>query len=1812
MKITVGSTSNLVFQPATDRGKSAKITISSGGGGDAGSAYGQANAARGQANSAYSQANGAYNVANAAYNAANNAQVTVYANSASGVTTQNINFVNTSTITVEVSSSGSNANVAFTAVSGAAYDQANAARGQANSARTTANGAYNQANGAYAQANDAYAQANNAYDAANNRVLRAGDTMTGNLTMSGATINAATANISTIVTGNTLLLSTGIGSNSDVTINANGNYTWTFRANGLLDLPGNITNFTACSAINFVADSSGDGYEYSTIEIRPDSGATLDQYLIIDPTAPNHIHIRAGGQQDNSNAELYIGGENSYFKVDDGENPSISIASNNYFWTFDTDGKLTIPGDIIPSQNLTWNLGSPTNKFNDLYIGGNTVYIGEAILSTNGDTVTTNTFIAELAFESGGLNVLTQANTARDQANNAYGVSNAAYGQANAAYAEANTKLPLVGGTISGDLIVSGNLVVSGNSTTLNTEILIVEDADIVLLSNVTSTPALNAGLIINRGTSPNTFLRWAEDVDKWGWSDDGSTFYSFDTSLNAYAQANNARDQANTARTQANTAYGQANDAYGQANTARNQANTAYGQANAAYGQANAAYGQANAAYGQANSARDQANTARTTANDAYNTANTKVSKSGDTMTGDLTINTVLYANQANITTTLNVGTSIVIGTGGAAGDITGANAIFAESFFTNDGINLATSAATSTAAYVQANNARDQANTARGTANDAYGQANTARDQANTARTTANDSYAQANTARDQANTSRDQANTARDQANTARDQANTARDQANTARTQANTARNQANTAYESANTKSESPAVTYYVQAYAPNPGGSSTYYFRFRYPNGTGDNTISGDLLYGYNDETGVGEDEDSPTIVLHPGTTVKFVLSDLNPDTGAGLQVFAVQTFIAGVYSHVTSGIYHIATNGNITTGKGFADSGTIVWTIPQNVPGTTKYIYRSPSNNDGVQGQFRIATYAAPASLQANTARDQANTARTQANTARDTSNNSYVQANSAYDQANTARNTANNAYVQANGAYAQANNAANTARVSANSGSTLDAKHLNFINSASVFVSVTPSGDGTNANISFITSGASIGDAYVQANAARDQANTAREQANTARTQANTARDTGNNAYAQANSDYMSAEAYSITVTEPNPVGFVFRTFEDGGSSGAVYTAWDSPATQANPSLWLRPGSTIAFRLVDLVSPLNGPQGFALYSDSYTSLVSSGLTHVALDGTLSVGTSAQNKQTGTLYWTIPSSAAGSTYYYGSNQGNGNLYRGQFYVDYYAASVRNLAMDAFNQANTARDQANTARTQANNSYLQANTARDQANTARDQANTARGQANNAYAEANLKLNLTGGTINGSLNISGNLFVTGNTTFINTSTYTVDDPLIYLAANNILTDIVDIGFVGAKNSGSSVTHTGFARDAGDGIWYLFDNLANSGHENNVIDFANTSLATLRANIDANSITLVSNTVATHANLIFAFNQANTARDTANNSYAQANVARDTANGAYVQANGAYAQANGAYNQANGAYAQANGAYAQANGAYNQANGAYAQANGAYNQANNSANTVRVYANSAGELSNKFLNFINTASIQVDVSSVDGNANIAFNTTGAAVADAYAQANIARNTSNSAYAQANNAYNAANNATVRVSANSGSITVTPNINFINTSTVSVSVVSGDNGNANVSLISSGSQQFTYDTTTTSAETVDSWSASTYRSGRYQMQVENLFGFLALEIMLLHDGATTNLVKYAETTIGSGVGTFSSDISSGLVRLRFTPNDPTSQLTYYKSLLTSRISSDALPIDLMTGSIVFDLMNSFSLSPSDLNA
>ena len=81
--------------------------------------------------------------------------------------------------------------------------------------------------------------------------------------------------------------------------------------------------------------------------------------------------------------------------------------------------------------------------------------------------------------------------------------------------------------TAQGDLRVVGNLVILGNTTTLNTEVVAVEDNEIVLNSGVSGAPTLSAFLTVNRGSESNSYIKWNEDTDRWQFTNDGSAVHN-------------------------------------------------------------------------------------------------------------------------------------------------------------------------------------------------------------------------------------------------------------------------------------------------------------------------------------------------------------------------------------------------------------------------------------------------------------------------------------------------------------------------------------------------------------------------------------------------------------------------------------------------------------------------------------------------------------------------------------------------------------------------------------------------------------------------------------------------------------------------------------------------------------------------------------------------------------------------------------------------------------------------------------------------------------------------------------------------------------------------------------------------------------------------------------------------------------------------------------------------------------------------------------------------------------------------------------
>ena len=99
-----------------------------------------------------------------------------------------------------------------------------------------------------------------------------------------------------------------------------------------------------------------------------------------------------------------------------------------------------------------------------------------------------------------------------------------------------------------------------------------------------------------------------------------------------------------------------------------------------------------------------------------------------------------------------------------------------------------------------------------------------------------------------------------------------------------------------------------------------------------------------------------------------------------------------------------------------------------------------------------------------------------------------------------------------------------------------------------------------------------------------------------------------------------------------------------------------------------------------------------------------------------------------------------------------------------------------------------------------------------------------------------------------------------------------------------------------------------------------------------------------------------------------------------------------------------------------------------------------------------------------------------------------------------------------------------------------------------------------------------LISSGSQTIS----TISETSIDSFSASDYRSAKYQIQITTGSEYQITEVFVVHDGTSSYQTEYATVKTGTTLSTFSSDIDTGNVRLLATPSN--SDSTTFKIIRT----------------------------------
>jgi hypothetical protein len=235
-----------------------------------------------------------------------------------------------------------------------------------------------------------------------------------------------------------------------------------------------------------------------------------------------------------------------------GSNLSINTSAisigNSTVNTVLTSNSATFSGHLMPTANITYDLGNSSMRWRDLWLSGTTINLGGAVIQTDTDTGAvaiipkptndTPNPMAVILSAMGGVTAAQSVNgvlgapaiAAAARSNNAMAVpidiatSSPSNGQMLVWSTSSNTFIPhstVAALTVSGNLVVSGNVFFNGATTNVNSTNLVVEDKNIIIGDVATpSDVTADGGGITLKGATDKT-ITWIDSTDAWTSSED-------------------------------------------------------------------------------------------------------------------------------------------------------------------------------------------------------------------------------------------------------------------------------------------------------------------------------------------------------------------------------------------------------------------------------------------------------------------------------------------------------------------------------------------------------------------------------------------------------------------------------------------------------------------------------------------------------------------------------------------------------------------------------------------------------------------------------------------------------------------------------------------------------------------------------------------------------------------------------------------------------------------------------------------------------------------------------------------------------------------------------------------------------------------------------------------------------------------------------------------------------------------------------------------------------------------------------------------
>jgi len=270
-----------------------------------------------------------------------------------------------------------------------------------------------------------------------------------------------------------------------------------------------------------VTDSGGDG------SLAYDNSTGVITYT--GPSAAEvQAHITAGTGVSVSSGEVSIG-------------QAVGTSDSPSFAGITLTGASTVSGHILPSADVTYDLGSASYQWRDVYVGPGSLYVnGQKVLEDSSGTIVVSADSdqnlqmktagsGDIEFNPSGTGIIQAKGTLQmldgetitnSAGNNVEFGNNISVNQISSRSADTNLVLSGNGTgnvTLNDTVVITGDLTVSGTTTTVNSETINLADNILNLNSDFTSgSPTQDAGLSISRGGSAAKTFLWDETNDKW------------------------------------------------------------------------------------------------------------------------------------------------------------------------------------------------------------------------------------------------------------------------------------------------------------------------------------------------------------------------------------------------------------------------------------------------------------------------------------------------------------------------------------------------------------------------------------------------------------------------------------------------------------------------------------------------------------------------------------------------------------------------------------------------------------------------------------------------------------------------------------------------------------------------------------------------------------------------------------------------------------------------------------------------------------------------------------------------------------------------------------------------------------------------------------------------------------------------------------------------------------------------------------------------------------------------------------------------